>query len=127
MTSDLSSVQLRPSFVYQTSPKLPSVSDQPPRTHKWSRYTTAENHSLGFQGAEAVTCFQFTPSSELQTSLVGMARGLRAPPPRTHSLLSNVVAIPFARFDQPASAVSPPQFLPPAEDQTSLRNVVSLF
>ena len=58
------------------------------RTHKWSRYTTAENHSLGFQGAEAVACFQFTPSSELQTSLVGMARGLRAPPPRTHSLLS---------------------------------------
>src|SRR4029453_1711220 len=100
MTSDLSSVQLRPSFVYQTSFKLP-VSDQPPRTHKCSRYTTAENQSLGFHGAEAVICFQFTPSSELHTSLVGMALGLRAPPPRTHSLLSKVIATPFAPFTQP--------------------------
>src|SRR4029450_3407176 len=120
MTSDLSSVQLRPSLVYQTSPRLPSVSDQPPRTHKWSRYTTAENHSLGFQGAEAVACFQFTPSSELQTSLVGMAVGLRAPPPKTPSLLSKEIPIPSPRSAQPASAVSRRQSLPSAEDQTSL-------
>jgi hypothetical protein len=56
-----------------------------------------------------------------------MARGLRAPPPRTHSLLSKVIAIPFARFDQPASAVSCRQSLPSAEDQTSLSIVVSSF
>src|SRR4029453_12379314 len=116
MTSDLNSVQLRPSLVYQTSFKLP-VSDQPPRTHKWSRYTTAENHSLGFQGAAAVTCFQFTPSSELQTSLVGMACGLRAPPPSTPFLLSRVLPTPFARFARPALAVSSRQSLPSAEDQ----------
>src|SRR4029453_2382245 len=107
MTSDLNSVQLRPSLVYQTSFKLP-VSDQPPRTHKWSRYTTAENHSLGFQGAEAVACFQFTPSSELQTSLVGMACGLRAPPPRTHSLLSKGKGIPFPPLRPAGMGGSPP-------------------
>src|SRR5690606_19156503 len=125
--SDFNSVQVFPSFEYQISAKFFSVSDQPPNTHIRFRYTTVENHNRGFHAALSVTNSQFTPSSEHQTSLVGMAFGALWPPPMIHIFPSKTRAWPWLRFDQGAFCSSSFHVLPSVEDQTSFIRVESLL